>query len=247
MSRREKARLDEDKTAKPKTEIVGVYDNPDRNPQRRDRNIYLGHAQEYVVRDTAEAIQEVDGRERPAQKREEGNMRASGEKPCSAEGRKACVAEDRPDDTDSHENHVDAASGGPAVVGSGGPRGSFGLEPEGACDRPNEGPSDDDRVSVWMTNYDGCHDRKALKDLIADVRRQERDRDRESPQPKGAINEIVAWLEGLEHTRAQAERIASDPEEKAAMRARRGIYEGIAQDIKHKWGSPSSSDPKVKP
>lgn len=55
MSRREKARLDEDKTAKPKTEIVGVYDNPDRNPQRRDRNIYLGHAQEYVVRDTAEA------------------------------------------------------------------------------------------------------------------------------------------------------------------------------------------------
>lgn len=200
MSRREKARLDEDKTAKPKTEIVGVYDNPDRNPQRRDRNIYLGHAQEYVVRDTAEATQ--------------GGQKAWRCPVCR----------------ESQYPYVDVCD----VPGCSGRR-------------PNEGPSDDDRVSVWMTNYDGCHDRKALKDLIADVRRQERDRDRESPQPKGAINEIVAWLEGLEHTRAQAERIASDPEEKAAMRARRGIYEGIAQDIKHKWGSPSSSDPKVKP
>lgn len=204
MSRREKARLDEDKTAKPKTEIVGVYDNPDRNPQRRDRNIYLGHAQEYVVRDTAEV-------------------------PFASAFYEVCVY------CGQAEGHSPRCS----VTKFSVPEEKMVVE-----DRPNEGPSDDDRVSVWMTNYDGCHDRKALKDLIADVRRQERDRDRESPQPKGAINEIVAWLEGLEHTRAQAERIASDPEEKAAMRARRGIYKGIAQDIKHKWGSPSSSPAK---
>lgn len=42
---------------------------------------------------------------------------------------------------------------------------------------------------------------------------------------------IAKWLNGLEYARARVERITNDPNEKSVMEARRGIYEGIADDI----------------
>ena len=51
------------------------------------------------------------------------------------------------------------------------------------------------------------------------------------------LGEIVAWLEGLEHMRENTVSISSDAREVAVMQARRGVYEGIADDIKRKWGT----------
>jgi hypothetical protein len=80
------------------------------------------------------------------------DMRATGESPDEVEGRKTRVASNRSEEkaseagkdvsTESHGGSnvgvfMDALAGGPAVEGSGSPRGSReGVEPEGACDPP---------------------------------------------------------------------------------------------------------------
>ena len=51
------------------------------------------------------------------------------------------------------------------------------------------------------------------------------------------IGEIVTWLHGLEEARENTVSVSTDAHEIAIMRARRGVYEGIADDIKRKWGS----------
>jgi hypothetical protein len=47
--------------------------------------------------------------------------------------------------------------------------------------------------------------------------------------------EIVAWLEGLERCRERVVAVTRDPVEREEMKARRGIYEGVAADIRSKW------------
>lgn len=54
---------------------------------------------------------------------------------------------------------------------------------------------------------------------------------------KRIIDEIVDWLHGLERARESVAVGGSDPREVAVMQARRGVYEGVADDIKRKWGS----------
>lgn len=46
------------------------------------------------------------------------------------------------------------------------------------------------------------------------------------------VTEIVAWLQGLEERLGQIIEREGDP----TMRARRGIYSGIADDVRDKWG-----------
>ncbi len=42
---------------------------------------------------------------------------------------------------------------------------------------------------------------------------------------------IARWLNGLERNLYRVIEITRDPEEKATMIARRGLYEGVAEDI----------------
>ena len=51
------------------------------------------------------------------------------------------------------------------------------------------------------------------------------------------VDEVCAWLEGLERIRVQVERTTSDPEERSVMGARAGIDEGVAADIRNRWGA----------
>lgn len=63
-----------------------------------------------------------------------------------------------------------------------------------------------------------------------------------SPIPSGTtpqsdvIGEICVWLRGLENIRRNVTRISTDPQEVEVMRARQGLYEGVAADIEGKWG-----------
>lgn len=47
------------------------------------------------------------------------------------------------------------------------------------------------------------------------------------------VAEIVAWLQGLEERLAQIVELERD----ATMRARLGVYSGIADDVRDKWGA----------
>lgn len=50
------------------------------------------------------------------------------------------------------------------------------------------------------------------------------------------VHEIVEWLHGLERARESVAVGGTDPREVAVMMARRGVYEGVADDIKRRWG-----------
>lgn len=47
------------------------------------------------------------------------------------------------------------------------------------------------------------------------------------------VTEIVAWLQGLEERLAQIVELERDP----TMRARLGVYSGVADDVRDKWGA----------
>lgn len=50
-----------------------------------------------------------------------------------------------------------------------------------------------------------------------------------------ALEEIVAWLRGLEGTLTKTLSMPIQAEERAQLEPRRGIYDGIADDIDRKW------------
>ncbi len=85
-----------------------------------------------------------------------------------------------------------------------------------------------------------CCRRAATKTVIGDagvglerIRAEERAR---------VVDEISAWLMGLEHARENVAACGTDPREVIVMRARRGVYEGIADDVRRKWGVQQKGD-----
>lgn len=64
-----------------------------------------------------------------------------------------------------------------------------------------------------------------------------RERDSTAHDAKDIVPEIVEWLMGLESARESVVAGSMDPREVAVMQARRGVYEGVADDIKRKWGT----------
>lgn len=82
---------------------------------------------------------------------------------------------------------------------------------------------------------------RAVEDGMFALLQRERVRERATPpaecdQANSIVPEIVEWLMGLESARESVAVGGSDPREVAVMMARRGVYEGIADDIKRKWG-----------
>lgn len=71
--------------------------------------------------------------------------------------------------------------------------------------------------------------RKTLDEAVSDAKHGDR-----------SIDEIVTWLLGLEGGLERVIRgeMPSSTTERRDLQARRGIYEGIADDIKRKWGRP---------
>lgn len=118
-------------------------------------------------------------------------------------------------------------------------------------DHPANVMSDRLMASAWLDGPIGesqlAEARQSLAKLLTDTRVFERAR---LAEPKTAkkrhndpgdrqklVDEIGDWLLGLERARESVAAQGTDPREVAVMEARRGIYEGIAGDIRRKWGT----------
>jgi hypothetical protein len=94
------------------------------------------------------------------------------------------------------------------------------------------------KLGEWIERQDGVWVLRIWRhDFEAAMPEQRRESAQTNPEATNIVPEIVEWLMGLERARESVAVGGSDPREVAVMMARRGVYEGIADDIKRKWGA----------
>lgn len=98
------------------------------------------------------------------------------------------------------------------------------IDPNVKCERP----------TVWGRGIAVCG---TCGPCLASKGALEAYRQATEPKPKVVGEEIVEWLLGLEGGLERVIRgeVPSTTSERRDLQARRGIYEGIADDIKRKW------------
>jgi len=67
------------------------------------------------------------------------------------------------------------------------------------------------------------------------------------PEKNDDVEQIAVWLDGLERCLEDVIRISRDPDEVETMRRRRGIYSGIAAEVRGgNWRLAKDHPPKAR-